>query len=40
MWISENKYYSREEDVQKLTEKYTAEIEELGKLKEQEIMEV
>lgn len=38
--ISENEYYGREEDVQKLTEKYTAEIETLGELKEQEIMEV
>jgi ribosome recycling factor len=38
--ISENEYYIREDDVQKLTEKYITEIDALGENKEQEIMEV
>jgi ribosome recycling factor len=38
--ISENEYYERETDLQTLTDKYIAEVDGLGKQKEQEIMEV
>jgi ribosome recycling factor len=38
--ISENQFYISQEDLQNLTNKYSEEIDELGKKKEAEIMEV
>ncbi|MGB3713657.1 MAG: ribosome recycling factor [Candidatus Promineifilaceae bacterium] len=38
--ISENQFYISQEDLQNLTNKYTEEIDEVGKKKEEEIMEV
>jgi ribosome recycling factor len=38
--ISENQFYISQDDLQDLTNRYTAEIDELGKQKEAEIMEV
>ncbi len=38
--ISENQFYISQEDLQELTDKYTERIDELGKQKEAEIMEV
>jgi ribosome recycling factor len=38
--ISENQFYMSQDDLQELTDKYTEQIDELGKLKEAEIMEV
>jgi ribosome recycling factor len=38
--ISENQFYISQDDLQDLTNKYTAEIDELGSQKEAEIMEV
>ncbi len=38
--ISENQFYITQDDLQELTNKYTEEIDELGKQKEAEIMEV
>ncbi len=38
--ISENQFYISQDDLQSLTDKYTEEIDELGKNKEEEIMEV
>jgi ribosome recycling factor len=38
--ISENQFYISQDDLQDLTDKYTTEIDELGKQKEAEIMEV
>ncbi len=38
--ISENQFYISQDDLQTITDKYTAEIDELGKQKEAEIMEV
>jgi ribosome recycling factor len=38
--ISENQFYISQEDLQELTDKYTEKIDELGKQKEAEIMEV
>jgi ribosome recycling factor len=38
--ISENQFYISQEDLQNLTNKYSEEIDELGKKKEEEIMEV
>ena len=38
--ISENQFYISQDDLQELTDKYTEQIDELGQLKEAEIMEV
>ena len=38
--ISENQFYLSQDDLQELTDKYTEQIDELGQLKEAEIMEV
>jgi ribosome recycling factor len=38
--ISENQFYMSQDDLQELTDKYTEQIDEMGKLKEAEIMEV
>lgn len=38
--IAEDEFYEGQEDLQKLTDKYIGEIEELGRQKEAEIMEV
>jgi ribosome recycling factor len=38
--ISENQFYISQDDLQELTDKYTEQIDELGELKEAEIMEV
>ena len=38
--ISENQFYLSQEDLQELTDKYIEQIDELGQLKEAEIMEV
>jgi len=38
--ISENQFYISQDDLQDLTDRYTAEIDKLGKQKEAEIMEV
>jgi ribosome recycling factor len=38
--ISENQFYISQDDLQELTDKYTEQIDELGHLKEAEIMEV
>jgi ribosome recycling factor len=38
--ISENQFYISQDDLQTLTDKYTDEIDEVGKKKEEEIMEV
>lgn len=38
--ISENKFYISQDDLQALTDKYAEEIDEVGKKKEEEIMEV
>lgn len=38
--IAEDEFYEGQEDLQKLTDKYISEVEELGKQKEAEIMEV
>jgi ribosome recycling factor len=38
--ISENQFYISQDDLQELTDKYTAEVDALGQLKEAEIMEV
>jgi ribosome recycling factor len=38
--ISENQFFITQDDLQELTDKYSAEVEELGKKKEAEIMEV
>lgn len=38
--IAEDQFYSGQDDLQKLTDKYIEEVEELGRQKEAEIMEV
>jgi ribosome recycling factor len=38
--ISENQFYMSQDDLQELTDKYTEQIDEMGQLKEAEIMEV
>lgn len=38
--VAEDEFYEGQEDLQKLTDKYIAEIDELGRKKEAEIMEV
>ena len=38
--ISENQFYMSQDDLQELTNKYTEQIDEMGQLKEAEIMEV
>jgi ribosome recycling factor len=38
--ISENQFYLSQEDLQNLTNKYSEEIDVVGKRKEEEIMEV
>ncbi|HET6446124.1 MAG TPA: ribosome recycling factor [candidate division Zixibacteria bacterium] len=38
--ISENQFFISQDDLQTLTDKYTEEIDEVGKKKEEEIMEV
>ena len=38
--IAEDDFYAGEEDLQKLTDNYIKKIDEIGKLKEEEIMEV
>ena len=38
--ISENQFYISQEDLQKLTDKYSEDVDEVGKHKEEEIMEV
>ena len=38
--ISENEFYLSQDDLQELTDKYIEQIDELGKQKEAEIMEV
>jgi ribosome recycling factor len=38
--ISENQFYISQEDLQNLTNKYSGEIDKVGKKKEEEIMEV
>ncbi len=38
--ISENEFFLVQDDLQKLTDKYTEEIDDLGEKKEAEIMEV
>lgn len=38
--ISEDEFYTAQDDLQELTDKYIAEIDEIGKRKEAEIMEV
>jgi ribosome recycling factor len=38
--ISEDDFYTGQEDLQELTDKYIKEIDEIGKRKEAEIMEV
>jgi ribosome recycling factor len=38
--ISENQFFISQDDLQTLTDKYTEEVDEVGKKKEEEIMEV
>ena len=38
--ISENQFYISQDDLQKLTDKYVAQVDDLGQKKEAEIMEV
>jgi ribosome recycling factor len=38
--ISENQFYISQDDLQKLTDNYIAQIDDLGEKKEAEIMEV
>ncbi len=38
--ISEDEFYTGQDDLQELTDKYVEQIDEIGKLKESEIMEV
>jgi len=38
--ISEDEFYVAQDDLQELTDKFVEQIDEVGKLKEEEIMEV
>ena len=38
--IAEDEFYESQEDLQKLTDRYIAEVDEIGRQKEAEIMEV
>jgi ribosome recycling factor len=38
--ISENEFFIKQDELQKLTDHYIAEVDKLGRLKEEEIMEV
>jgi len=38
--ISEDDFYRTKDDIQDLTDKYIEKAEELGKIKEEEIMEI